>query len=330
MTPVRAAAIAAALLAGALLIAAAAAQTPDTPVSAPDLTITPTRATVGDRITLTIRVDAETGVMLTAPGFGADFGGLEVLAVAPAAEEHRGDGTTRTIYSYELTSFKTGIVTIPELAIGYTAPDGTSGELKTERQTITIDSVLAPGETELRPLKPQLDIGQGAPSPVLPVLFVAGFAALTAFGYALHRRIGRILPPPPVFAPAPAVTSPEDRARAELAAIAAAGIAATDTDEYYARIAATVRRYLTERFGFPAYALTRSEMEGAMVGAGVERWPSRLTANLLAQCDAVEFAGFRPAPERCDADMTAAYEIIDLTATPGPEAAVEEAVAAPV
>src|SRR5262249_14932855 len=158
-----------------------------------------------------------------------------------------------------------------------------------------------------------LDIGQGAPSPILPAMFVAGFAALTAFGYVLHRRIGRTLPPAPVLAPAPAVVSPEDRARAELEAIGGAGLAASDTDEYYARIAATVRRYLTERFGFPAYALTRSEMEGAMTGAGVERWPSRLTANLLAQCDAVEFAGFRPAPERCAADLTAAHEIIDLT-----------------
>ncbi len=310
MIAVRAAVTAVSVAAVILLIAAASAQTPDAPVSAPDFTVTPTRATVGDRITATIRVDAETGVTLTAPGFGADFGGLEVLAVASPAEEHRGDGTTRTLYSYELTSFKTGIITIPELTISYTAPDGASGDVKTERQTVTFESVLAPGETELRPLKPQLDIGQGAPTPILPVLFAAIFAGLTAFGYVLYRRIGRIAPPLPVFAPRAVVVSPEDRARAELAAIAAAGIAAADTDEYYARIAATIRRYLTERFGFPAYALTRSEMEGAMIGAGVERWPSRLTANLLAQCDAVEFAGFRPAPERCDADLTAAHEMI--------------------
>ncbi|MFI5179555.1 MAG: hypothetical protein ACHQO8_13375 [Vicinamibacterales bacterium] len=60
--------------------------------------------------------------------------------------------------------------------------------------------------------------------------------------------------------------------------------------------------------------MTRSELERNAAGAHIERWPARLIANLLEQCDAAEFAAFRPALERRAADLTAAYEIVELTA----------------
>jgi hypothetical protein len=64
--------------------------------------------------------------------------------------------------------------------------------------------------------------------------------------------------------------------------------------------------------------MTRRELERGMTRAGVDRWPARLMANLLEQCDAVQFGGFAPAPARIDADLTAAYEVIQLTAPPPP------------
>ena len=36
-------------------------------------------------------------------------------------------------------------------------------------------------------------------------------------------------------------------------------------------------------------------------------------AGLLNQCDAVVFAQYRPAPDRADADLTAAYEIVEMS-----------------
>ena len=59
--------------------------------------------------------------------------------------------------------------------------------------------------------------------------------------------------------------------------------------------------------------MTRSELERGAERAGIDRWPARVIGNLLEQCDAVEFAAFRPAAERRSADLTAAYEIIELT-----------------
>jgi hypothetical protein len=178
----------------------------------------------------------------------------------------------------------------------------------------TVDSVVAPDDDSLRPLKPQLDLAQPAPPPYVPATFVLMLAGLTAFGYWLIRRTIAVQPEPlrPVPAPAPPPTA-ADVARQQLDAVSASGLAQSDPAEYYTRIAAITRSYLSARFGFAAYAMTRREMEREMRRTGIDRWPSRVTANLLEQCDAVEFALFEPAAERRAHDLSAAYEIVDLT-----------------
>jgi hypothetical protein len=303
--------LAASLLAVASVHAAA-------PPSIVSTTADPARATVGDQITLTITVDHDAATTVEGAGFGADVGAFEIVAVAPPRVEARGDAS-RTTIAYTLAAFRTGDLTIPPQTITYRGSGG-SGTLTTGAIAVTIVSVLSPGDTELRPLKAQIDLGDPAPSPVIPALFVAAFAALTAFGYVLVRRAVAVVPMParaaPVIAAAP--PSAHEIARAALDAIASADLGAADAPEYYARIAATVRAYLTARFDFPAYAMTRRELERSAATSGIDRWPARVIANLLEQCDAVEFATFRPAPERRAADLTAAYEIIELTAQNGP------------
>lgn len=289
------------------------AQTP--PVSPPTISLAPSTATVGDRLTLTITVDHDDNIDITGPGFGSDFGGLELIEAAPLAHEQIAAGRARTRLAYTLAAFTSGSYTIPPLALTYTM-DGPVSTIETDPSSVTITSVLAPGDTTLRPLKPQLDLDSGAPAPLSPALFVAAFAALTAFGYVLHRRAVATEPYRAITPAVPEPSSPQTSARQSLDSLAAIS---GDPDQYYARIAVAVRRYLSDRFDFPAYALTRRELDQRMAAAGVERWPARLTANLLTQCDAVQFAAFRPARERREADLTAAYEIIALTAAAAEE-----------
>ncbi len=298
-----------------------------TPPSIVSITADPARATVGDQITLTITVDHDADTTVEGAGFGADVGAFEIVAVAPPRTEPR-DDVSRTTIAYTLAAFRTGDLTIPPQSITYRGPSG-SGTLTTSAIPVTIVSVLSPLDTELRPLKAQIDLGDPAPSPVVPTLFIAAFAALTAFGYVLARRAAGIVPAP-ARASRVVVARPSahDIARTALDAIAAADLAA-DAPEYYARIAATVRTYLSARFDFPAYAMTRRELERSATTSGIDRWPARIIANLLEQCEAVEFATFRPAPERRTADLTAASEIIELT-THDPTSTPPESPAAPV
>jgi oxygen tolerance protein BatD len=311
------AALAIGILFGALSPAMGAsearAQTSATIVSA---TITPTTATVGDRLTLTIVVDHDPTIGVEGPGFGGDFGGLEVVDIPAPASEAQGD-RQRTTLTYTLTAFRPGEVLVPPLPI--TLRSGGVETLQTSPLRVVIASVLEPGDTTLRPLKPQLNLGEDAPTPLLPAIIVAAFAALTALGYVLFRRAAAIRPVPLLVAAAtPPIVAPHDAARAELDEIDAARLAESDVREFYARIAMVVRQYLSERFAFPAYAMTRREMDREMLRAGIDRWAARVTGNLLEQCDAAEFAKFVPARERRAADLDAAYEIVDIT-TPAPD-----------
>jgi hypothetical protein len=270
-----------------------------------EISLEPDTATVGDRLTLTIVVEHHREAAIDGPGFGADFGGLQAVDVARPRTEGGGE-RVRTTFGFTLVAFDTGEFTVPPLDIPYRNPDGTDGRVTTPQQSVTVESVLAPGEDEPRDLKPQLDIPGGAPLAVVPAAFVVSFLALTVFAFWL---VGRALQtrPAPTLAPPP--LPPHERARRDLASVAAD----PDVKRRYAALAHVVRRYLSERFDYPAYAMTRTEIEAAMLAAGIDRWPARLTANLLEQTDAVQFAGFRPPPERLEADLTAAYEIVALT-----------------
>jgi hypothetical protein len=210
---------------------------------------------------------------------------------------------------YTLTAFTPGTFTVPPQRVAFAGPGAASGAVETAARTVTINSVLAPGDASLRPLKPQLDIDSDAPAAAVPVLVVAAFAALTAVATCCTSRprasaTGAATPAPP--------PPPQERALAALDD--AAPLADADVARHYAHIAATLRAYLSERYAFPAYAMTRTEMERGMEAAGIERWPARLTANLLEQCDAAQFARFVPAAERRSADLAAAREIVALTA----------------
>lgn len=273
-----------------------------------DARLEPASGTVGDRLTLTVEIAHPAGVTWAPPGFGADFGGLELLESPPPSTSEDGQATR---FTYILAAFRTGPYTVPPLQFAYTGPGTASGTVSTPPLGITIDSVLTPGDSSLRPLKPQLDIGSSAPPAVVPGAFVAGFIALTALGYVLLARVRR-LHARQLIVPRAAGVPAEQRARAALDALSNG--ASADVRSYYEQLAVTVRWYLSERFDFPAYAMTRTELEPAMIDAGADRWPAHLTANLLEQADVVQFAGFDPPPERRTADLTAAYEIITLTA----------------
>jgi hypothetical protein len=146
-----------------------------------------------------------------------------------------------------------------------------------------------------------------APSPIVPALFVAVFAVLTAFGYVLHARTVSLAPPAAPQRPLP----PEERARAALTA--AAPLADIDVRAYYGCIAAAMRAYLAERFAVSAGTMVRSDLETAMALAGVDNTMAGRAAALLGACDAAQFTGAVPDATRRADDLAAARRFIDVT-----------------
>jgi hypothetical protein len=180
---------------------------------------------------------------------------------------------------------------------------------------VTIASVLSlDAAVEPRDLKPQAEIGQPPAVWVFYAIAAALVSLVVVIGLlvwrrrALKRRV-EVVEPEPEGAP----LSPEDRARAELDRAGREFAAVADFSAYYATIGVTARGYLTERYGFAAFALTTSELQNEMQRRGLDRWQARLVSGLLSQCDSAVYAGYRPAHERADADLTAAYEIVEMS-----------------
>lgn len=270
------------------------------------------RFTVGDPIVIHVIVEADQGTTLSLiPGSLPRAFAL----VQPSRVTSKDKGAGRAEFDLAITVaiFVAGDVDLPPLAISYKDAAGAGGEILTPARLVRVESVLPDsGQITPRDLKPQAAVE--APSSaglVVPALIALGVAVVSGALFLRWRRqrLARSRQPAPVPTP---VSVPEDRAREALDRAAVEFAGRGDQTAYYSAIGGTVRGYLTDRFGFPAFALTTSELHSQMVGRGVERWQARLVSGLLEECDAVVFAHYRPASGRTDADLTAAYEIVEI------------------
>ena len=268
--------------------------------------------TVGDHVAYTLVLEADKGSRVALapsalPG--------EVELVRPPVETRRdiGDGREEVTLKFEVAPFVTGQVEIPALPVRFTNEDGTSGVVEAPGSIILVNSVLTPTDLEVRDLKPQAAIGTPPSTWVLPALIACLLALGVVMAAVLWRRSvlrKRALYVPP---PKPVVLGPEDLARD---ALDKAGIAFRedgDYEAYYTALGVVVRKYLADRYDFPAYALTTRELEAQMRDRGLDRWQIRVAGGLFTQCDSVVYARYRPATERAEHDLTAAYEIVEMS-----------------
>jgi hypothetical protein len=278
-----------------------------------DMTIDqPDTVTVGDhvRYTVVVEVDQGTNVALAPSALPQE---VELIDTPVVSRKPAADGREQITLTFEIAPFVPGQVSIPPLPVRYTAPDGTSGVLQTQSSLILVQSVLDPNNLALRDLKPQAAYGTAPAGWIVPALIGCVVAVIVLIAAAIWRRSvlrqrAAYVPPP-----RPVAVGPEDLARD---ALDKAGIAFRedgDFDAYYTALGNAVRNYLTGRYEFPAFALTTRELEAEMLGRGLDRWQVRVAGGLLSQCDSVVYARYRPATERADADLTAAYEIVEMS-----------------
>jgi len=308
-----------ALLAAAPWRAASAQSSP--PVPQVTVSVDKTRVTVGDPINLTVTVRHAPNVTIGTTSIDDQLGKLEPLGSQPADERSVG-GDLELRLRYTVAIFETGTIPVPQFAISYTLPDGTQGlATPSTPLSITVESIIPAGEnpTDIKGLKPQFtmsvptsvnwELAAGIAGIVLALVLSGGLAA-----FVLLRR-GRGAPQEH---PTPALA-----ARAELDRILALDLPAKgELAEHYRLLAGCIRRFLTERYGFAAVALTTAELEQQMEARGVDRWPARLVCGLLNECDAVVYARYVPAPARAEADNAMAYEIVETMDGAGPRVAV--------
>jgi hypothetical protein len=286
-----------------------------------------TTVTVGDRIHVTLTLTLPAGAQVDRTAIEQQFGPLEIIYAALPEERPLPDGRTELRLGYDAALFRVGPAELPSITATFRIPTGESGSVASAPVPITVESVIPAGDAaaEIRDLKPQAEIARAsAVNWRLLALAALVIAAVVVLAVVISRRRRRPLAVPPPVESEPG--SPEDTARAALDRVAALGLLDHgEVKEFHALLAQIIRRYLTERHGFPGYAMTTTELRRSMEGYGVDRWQARLVAGLLTESDAVNYAQYVPARVRCEANLEMAYQIVELGRPPLPEPVVEDA-----
>lgn len=270
--------------------APAATAAPQLPTAA-DVTAVlaaPTGAfTVGDPVELTLRVTHPAGTQVILPRLEQTWGDFEVREQQPAQTTANGDGTLTTEQTIVATLFAPGDFTTPQLALTVSDAAGQLSQAVAAPAALSIASVLAEGDSELRDIKPQaaLEIPAAIPYPAL--LAGVGAVALALLGFVLWRRWASRKPVDN--------RTPDQVAYDELARIGALQLpAAGRFSEHYALTADCVRNYLERQFGIAACDRTTLEITAALRTATIAPAQAQSLVTMLAECDLVKFARLAP------------------------------------
>lgn len=253
--------------------------------------------TIGDPITIVVRLTFAVGARLILPDLAQPLGALEpaVPELVESVVTEGNDPHGSAVVVLRTRAFATGTlpVELPTLALVDAA--GTTTPVTLPSFELEILSVLPadPAQATLRPLKAAERI-DGAPVALELVLGpILGGVAFVLFTIAARRYLRRrriVVPEAP--------PNPVAIATAELGAIRDAGLLPSRLEEFCRRVDVTVRRFLAERYALPAANLTADELTSRLARAGVEAGTIRRVHNLCAETDAVAYAGASPAAER--------------------------------
>ena len=276
-------------------------------------TVDRARITIGDRIALSVIVDAEPGYLPSDPTIARQIGSFEVVQTQAAQKSTRG-AQIRFTYRYSITAWIVGDLVLPSIAVTYLGPNGVSGTAQTAETPIKVVTVAAAGENlgELKPLKPQLTV----PEALLPVLtrvglglaIAAGVTSLAAllFWLILRRRGAALLEQR---------LTPVQRALSEIGQLADLRLPEQGkTAEHYDRLTASLRRYAVERFGVQPGRTSR-EVRDALERAGLERTQAAAIYEILREGDEVRFRHSIPYPAHAQNAVRAALDVIRRAAS---------------
>lgn len=278
--------------------------------------------TIGSPVTLRLTIDLPPGATLVVPVAPTPLGALEPAVPELEAQTTTADGERFTV-AYRTRAFVTGALPIEFPPWSWRDATGALHDLSVPPLELDVASVL-PQDGEAiapRPLKPAERIGGAPPSLGVilgPIAGALSLAAVIAFWLRRRRRPELLVAPPP--------RDPGAEATAALARIRDAGLLPDRIPEFCHRIDLAIRDFLAARYDIPAPSLTAGELPARLAAAGAQVGAVQMVANLVAQTDAVAYAGARPPADRVARYLDLAAAIIDVRppAPPAPPPSGEE------
>lgn len=263
-------------------------------------------ALLGEHLSATIRVTAPAGAVVEITPGTPSWAGVELVTTASPSVVTRG-AESLWIFEVKVAALLPGDIAFAPTVVIVSGAEVTTRTLPPV--PLTVLPTLGPDDPlELTPLLPPVAI-EGAESPLLRPAIAAGAALSVALVSVLTlllvrrwmRRPRRVVARPAVMQELPGLQTAE-------------AVIDSDPVSAYRVMSSVVKTELARRYSLRATALTSNELRRRLEDRGVDRWQARLVGGLLEECDAVIYAGYRPAAERRQADLTMAREIVEVSA----------------
>jgi hypothetical protein len=276
--------------------------------------IHPGEATIGDRITYTLSLSTTPAAAAKLPELSASPEGLTPVASGHSGPvREKGRITEKRWITYRAD--RVGAAVFPPVKMRYTL-DGVAKEMESPAVTLRIASVLPRTMTDIHGLKP-LETPKRGPLMLLGAALLLPAAAVAA--WLLWKKRKR---PGPVAA---AALSPHEEASRRLRELEAGGLLARgDFKKYYFLLSEIFRKYLEQRFQFPAAERTTEEILvrlPALEAAEARREDIRV---FLQNTDPVKFAGAGCSREEALAETDRVRSFVAETRPRPPEPAEEK------
>ncbi len=268
-----------------------------------------TVVTVGDRVTMAIRVDYPEGSRLIWPD-SLDLSPFEVLDARLGPPSLQGDLASSSLV-LTLAAFELGDLQVPPIEVGVEVPGGETVFLETNPFGIRLESVGLDESGDIRDIKGPLRIPRALVVYLLPLLglFLAGLLF-----WWLSRRFWRKDPREGETKPEPPPRPPHEVALEALARLEASPLLERgEVKEYHIRASEIIRTYLEARFHLPALEMTTRFIKLGLERVGLGGEVVEGFGDFLNRCDMVKFAKFRPDPSVAHSVLLLGRELVERT-----------------
>lgn len=268
-----------------------------------------TLVTVGDRITLTVRVAHPGDASVVWPD-SIDLTPFEVLD-ARLEPTVTGEGSAISTAVFSITAFELGDLELPSFELSVLTADGQTELLETDRFGIEVTSVGSDETGDIREIRGPMSI---AVSALWVALWGLLFMLFGAAAFAAYRRWRDRRIPVEHVERGPPPRPPHQLALEALTALGASPMLERgEVKEFHVQLSDILRRYVEAAFDVPALEMTTWE-----VIAGLERIdaPGEARAELrrfLDQCDLVKFAKLRPDADTARSTLALGRSIVEQT-----------------
>jgi len=237
--------------------------------------------TVGDVIALELRVTHPAGWRVILPTLEQQWGEFEVRGQSVPEITTNPDGTQTTVQEIQVARMRPGEVNTPAFSLSVADDQGGLNTLEVASVPVTVRSVLVEGDTNLREIKPQVEmLTERHPYWPMIAAVIIGAVALIVHGinrWRLRKQIDR--------------RTPRQKALDSLATLSSIQPqTSTEIKAQCALLSDLLRDYLTSVTQLPARDLTTRELAGRFKEQEFAPVWGSLIVNVLQVCDGVKFA----------------------------------------